>query len=423
MKINVFLSLAGEEGLKEAENLKRELEAITEPNGLQFRCYLYSKDESGGSLIENYLNKLEKCNFFIPVLTTEYVTSRFHIGQELNKAIKKEEYFSRISDGRFKFIFPYAPKDGQRLIDNISLISELKFYSDVKTLANSMVQNSAFALLNEAQCEIGFEKNWPRSFFDNNGKPDVLLVLGHSGKEDPPSIEDIRNLKICSIEEDLAERYKKRPDRSEPRLPAQSMRIAEYIPKLIHFLSNQYLSLNPSSRVVPCIKADIDWHLIKHRQSLLESNNLICFGAGDTNWISRAVLAYYGTLLPVVFDSPGDSRVIFYKAVDPNTAQERTDTSGRIEIAEYSESMDQVPADDGQFGAILLLLPNPWNIKKRVIIAAGLTGLGSQASILALCDPSISVMPHGGIPWARVIRGKQGKNEQLWQAIGFDVVA
>jgi hypothetical protein len=286
-----------------------------------------------------------------------------------------------------------------------------------------MVSNSAFSLLNEAKGQIGFGKDWPRQFFTDAGEPDILLVLGHSGKEDPPTREDIRNLKICSIEEELAERYKKRPDRSEPKLPPQSMRIAEYIPKLIQFLSNQYLSLNADSRTVPSFNADIDWHLIKHRQGLLKKHNLICFGAGDTNWISRAVLAYYGTLLPVVFDATGASHVIFYKATDSNAVQGKEDTSGRIEIAEYSEFMNQIPANDELYGAVLLLLPNPWNIQKRVIIAAGLTGLGSQAAILALCHPGITRVPPGGIPWARVIRGIEGKAERTWQAEWFDIIA
>ncbi|MDF7815145.1 hypothetical protein [Hymenobacter sp. YC55] len=419
MKINVFLSLAGEKGKTEAERLKAELEAVEAPNGLHFKCFLYSQEVSVGKpLIENYLTQLDKCNFFVPIITPEYCEpERYHVKKELAKALKKDEDIYVASGQKFRFIFPYAPHNGWSLIKKISELAELIVTASVADLANAMIKNSPFILLNQDSEKFSFE-DWPRKFFNLDGEPDILLVLGHSGKEDPPKVTDILNLKNCLIEEDLIERYKNKPDSVVPKMPTQSMRIAEYLPYLFQFISNEYLRLVPASRKVPHIPADIDWHLIKHRSELLGQYNLICFGAGDTNWISRAVLAYYGTLLPVVFDSPGDSRVIFYRD-SAHAVNGKEDYSGRIELAEYSELMEQVPANDSQFGAVLLLLPNPWNTKKRVIIAAGLTGLGSQASILALSDVSISVTPRGGTPWARVIRGIEGN----WQALGFEVVA
>ena len=426
MKITVFLSVAGEEGIKAAEVLKSELEAYVGPNGIQFKCFLYTEALSVGEGVKQFCcNEIEKSNFFVPILTPEYsrLTIHTHVDTELTNALDREDDLRRTSSGRFRFIFPYAPTNGDQVISRIPHLRGRIFASNSSSLIDSMIKNSPFALLIEES--FGFEQNWPNRYFTEEGEPDVLLVLGHSGKENPPTEEEIKNLKICSIEEDLIKRYEDDLlDSSRPILPTQSMRIAEFLPKITQFLYNTYLKQKPQARELPQIKADIDWHLISHRSKLLGEHNLICFGAGDTNWISRAVLAYYGSLLPVSFDVPGGSHVIHYrKAWHAIKDQGSEDLSGTLQILPLTRSIMQVPDSKRHFSAILLLLPNPWNPGKRVIIAAGLTALGSQASILALCNSRIFAAPQGTVPWARIIRGIEGKGENAWQAIDFEVIA
>jgi hypothetical protein len=426
MKISVFLSVAGEEGVKAAEILKKELEIYPGPNGIQFKCFLYTEEVSVGEGLKKYCcNEIEKANFFVPILTPEYsrLTVHTHVDTELTNALAREDSVRKASRGRFWFVFPYAPKNGDQIIERIPRLRGRIFTDDAKKLAKSMIKNSPFVLLMEE--DYSFKKDWPNHFFNEYGEPDVLLVLGHSGKEIPPTEEEIKNLKICAIEEDLVSRYDSDLlDGANPILPTQSMRIAEFLPKIIRFISNKYLERKNKRCELPEIKSDIDWHLIKYRQELLASHNLICFGAGDTNWISRAVLAYYGTLLPVAFDGPGGSHVIHYKSswkVETNNANE--DVSGTLKIGALSKSIMQVPLNKRHFSAVVLLLPNPWNPSKRVIIAAGLTALGSQAAILALCSSRILSTPQGNVPWARVIRGEEGTDENAWQAVDFEVIA
>lgn len=421
MRINVFLSLAGEGGKKLAQHLKSELEALRPHEGLQFSCYLYSEDQDLGGRIHDYYVQIESSNFFIPVLTSEYCESnRIHIKNELESALIREDHISIKSNGKFKFIFPYGLEDGNEILCKIPRLNGRIFTANVEKLAESMLKSSPFALLYEGDKSFGFEQDWPRRFFTEDGEPDTLLVLGHSGKEKPPKVEDFVNLRSCTIEKELAFRY----NEDASSMPRQSMRIAEYLPHLIQFLSNQYLRFKPNSTNIPLIPSDIDWHLIKYRYELLAAHNLICFGAGDTNWISRAVLAYYDTLLPVVFDMPGGSHSLHLRTtMDINKGSGKEDATGRIEVFKYTKSWESVEANDSFFSAVLLIVPNPWNTDKKVIIAAGLTGLGSQAAILALCDPSITTTPLGGMPWARVIRGIEGEKSQAWKAIGFKVVA
>ena len=46
MKLTVFLSVAGLEGVRLGSALKNELESIKDGSGIEFRCFLYSEDRA-----------------------------------------------------------------------------------------------------------------------------------------------------------------------------------------------------------------------------------------------------------------------------------------------------------------------------------------------------------------------------------------
>lgn len=421
MKLTVFLSVAGDKGKAAGADLKREIEALEFENSLRFSCFLYTVDQvAGPGLVNAYSEQIQRANYFVSVLTEEYTYhGRPHIENEVTVALQRDVEMRETHNANFVFL--YAPKDGDRLSKRIPGLAGRVFAASVADLARAFLKNSPLAILTQ-QAFVPDFADWPNRFFNTDGSPDILLVLGHSGKESPPSAQEIRNLRISPMEEDLADRYQRgRPDRASPTLPTQSMRIAEFLPRLVQFLSTEYLALHPGTSTLPVIDTDIDWHLIRFRQATLAKHNLVCFGAGDTNWISRAILAYYGNLLPVAFDEPGGSHVIFYRSAHGEFPDGRQieDKSGRVELG----NLFQVPASKEYFGAVLLMLPNPWNVKKRAIISAGLTALGSQAAILALCERRLRVTSATGVPWARVIRGKEGTGDQEFRAIGYDVIA
>lgn len=200
----------------------------------------------GEPVSDNYCNEIEKSNFFVPVITPDYTKLRkhIHVHNELSFALNRNDKVFKMSNGRFMFVFPYAPEDGEQLLDKIPGLAG-KIYAG--NLAKIMIKNSPFTLF--ANHSFGFEIDWPGYFFDSNGGPDLLIVPGRWGKENPPEEEDIKNLKTCSIEEDLIKRYDDALlDSGKPTLPTQSLRIAEYLPRFIQFFSNKFLALNPTKR-------------------------------------------------------------------------------------------------------------------------------------------------------------------------------
>jgi hypothetical protein len=124
-------------------------------------------------------------------------------------------------------------------------------------------------------------------------------------------------------------------------------------------------------------------------------------GAGDTNLVSRWIISAWHENLPIKFDSPTGSQTLF------------CDAAGAL----GATSVDSVETDMQRYGALLLIVPNPLNESKVAVVAAGLTALGTQAAILALCrNPAelrIEGAYHGN--YARILIGE----ERDWRAVGF----
>ena len=154
----------------------------------------------------------------------------------------------------------------------------------------------------------------------------------------------------------------------------QSLRVAEYLPMITGYFVESSMRRqiingvnDPKKIKLPSIDCYSDWHLLKFYSSFLKERNIISFGGGDTNLISRLILAEYQDLLPAKFDSPAGSQVIY------------CDSEGAIS----KSSLKQVEAGQQLYAALLLIVPSPFNPKKAAVVAASLTALGTQAAILA----------------------------------------
>ena len=157
-------------------------------------------------MIQGYSQAIATSAFFVPVLTEEYCDrNRSHIRNELRMALEKNARLREVHG--LNFVFPYALCDGKELIELITELNGLFCASNVPDLVKAFAKFSPLALLENGTDPLGFLKDWPARFFTAKGEPDVLLVLGHSGKESAPRAEDIRNLGISTMEEDLATRY------------------------------------------------------------------------------------------------------------------------------------------------------------------------------------------------------------------------
>lgn len=118
------------------------------------------------------------------------------------------------------------------------------------------------------------------------------------------------------------------------------------------------------------VKLDVD---VKSER--LEGSNLIVVGGPRTNVIAEALNPH----LPVKFTQGG-----FWGSVE--------DEEGRS----YTSELD----------CIVVKLKNPWDREKTCVVAAGLTGAGTKAAILAICNyPERLFQKYRSGDFAAVLRG------------------
>jgi DNA-binding transcriptional ArsR family regulator len=118
------------------------------------------------------------------------------------------------------------------------------------------------------------------------------------------------------------------------------------------------------------VKLDVDVKAEK-----LESSNLIIVGGPRNNIIAQELNPH----LPVGFKQSVWGPIV--------------DSQGR----EYSSELD----------CIVVKLRNPWNEAKTAVIAAGLTGAGTKAAVIGLCNEADSILQrYKGGDYACVLRGQ-----------------
>jgi TIR domain len=398
----VFVSYtkAGEDA---ALDLKKNIEAKFP----RVRVWEWQNEISFGAEIEKqYLNGLKTSHVFVPVLTKNY-KDRPGTRHEFDEAQQREKFLRSVYGEDYIFILPYLTEDD---ISILNLFDNPEVTDPSLKLSMRRVSKKpeeVIKTVNEDLEKLSLDDNpfsfinWPQPFIDERGKVDALVVIGHSGKEDMPTQDELGEIKNYIRVEG---------SESQP----QSMRPAEYFPELLHFFNKQSLqsqiklgkSIQEFELVSPgSLDIHVDWHLLKHYQPLIREKHLICLGAGDTNLISRWVMKYYERYLPVHFDA---------ESLGSHTLT--VTENGKFERISYK----QVVAGQQLFTAVLLLLPNPFNNEKVVLIAAGLTGLGTQASMLALSDEKQLInQPTDYSNYVRVIKGIENNK---WRASGYEII-
>jgi hypothetical protein len=408
----IFLSISGDSGRKAADSLISEWSAAGYGSSQDFWAYHHDSAE-GASLIGEYLSQLYNSHFYVPVLTTDFTDrNSLHIEEELNAAVSvQHELQTMLSD--YRFILPYFPNGP---------VKEERMPHLLRGRVGSNAAATAKALHQAITVSEGLEKfrsnprsleDWPDLLFDQ-GVPDAMFVIGHTAKEGKLIKQRVDAFRKWG----LLER-----DLESEELP-QSLRPAQMVPSMQRYLYDVWLSRrsNNSYHPLPEFKCEIDRHLINYRYDFLGQHNLICLGAGDTNWISRAILRYYrSALLGIRFGKPGSSQSIVI-----NTRNHEKGKAGKLVLGQVEDNMssirriNQVEANDDLYSALIIVLPNPWNTKKSVLICAGLTGLGTQAAMFALMSPDFKErIKERQFSHVVVIKGK----EQEWLPIGYEVVS
>lgn len=355
------------------------------------------KIRGGEDIKDSYTQGVHTSDIFIPIITPNY-KDRPGTKDELKQAKDREIYLRDLYGNDYVFIIPFIGEaDGSLLYHPDLELGNRRALETVEKVAEAVNENLIKIEQSLSNNQYSFSK-WPAPFIDDKGDINALIVIGHSGKEDIP------------FQSELGDFGRYIPDIEATRHQPQSMRPAEYIPELIYFFNKESIKRQIKNgktlkQIEPkLLDVYVDWHLLKYYQSYLKSNHLICLGAGDTNLISRWAMAYYQKFLPVHFDDASSSHTIIAKE------------GGKFETITYKS----VKAGQERFAAVLLLLPNPLNEEKVILIAAGLTGLGTQAAMLAISDPKNQIKKNTG--YSRYIRIIKGIENEKWRAIGYEVL-
>jgi hypothetical protein len=407
-KRRIFLTVRGSSGLTAAETLVKAW--VTAQYGSQKDFWLYSRDSVPGvDLYPEFLDQLHNSHFYVPVITPDFTsTTSPYVEAEIKAAVAIEERLQKTFPG-YRFILPYfadgatsasLPQSLQSRVGGDAIRVAQALHEAIETNEGSHTFRANPRSLDE----------WPDRLLDD---PKVMFVLGHTQKEGKLDTSRLRDFAKMGLDGDL-----------EKSTVYQSLRPAQMVPHLQRHLHDLWLARRTGAAAAPLprFECELDKHLINYRASLLPENNLICLGAGDTNWISRALQTYYrNVLLEVRFNEQGSSHAIVVtrdhqdgKAGKLSLADARPTADGRLEY-----SLITAEPDDAQYNAIILAVPNPWNPEKTAILCAGLTGLGTLAAMFALMDPAFKDRIKGrALPHVTVIKGI----ERDWLPVGYEVI-
>jgi len=378
----VFISYTSD-GQKTAEALK----LIFDDHEIPY--WDWSEKMKAGDAISSYLREIDAADFFVPIISSAYKT-RPATNKELRKAVSREIRLQEARGNEFSFILPILATE----INDLPLEIDYLFAVEEPIDIVSAIEKNREKIMFEDPPFLF--QDWPHSFINNDGNIDAMLIIGHSGKESKPDQSEVNRI-MPSLDMSIECRN-------------QSHRISEFIPSLVKTLDvasdrvrkNKGLPLNET--LGEGFGCHVDWHAIKFRQEELKNKNIISFGAGDTNLISRWILTTYHEYMPIRFDSPFGSQTLY------------CDSTGVLSSLE----VDSVETDMHRYGALLLIVPNPLNKEKLAVVAAGLTALGTQAAILALSEATEELRAPGAYDgnFIKIIIGKENK----WRACGYKIL-
>lgn len=381
-------------GKRTAQRLKKKLK-----EKLQAQIIFYDDlVQVGQSVIASVAEHINKSDFFVPILTTDFIYMA-KTSKHLNTALKREEELrTAYRNPSYSFIVPYL---GRR--EELSIPQSLddrklaKNYDDVQqtistNLPKSLLEKNRFSF-----------QEWPYPIINESGMSRTIIVTGNSGKERYPRYEEyqkdeigreILNVMINTKDDNTSVEDMLTPSK-------QSLRPASFIPYILLYLIS---SINNKRQIdissLP-IEVHVAGHLLKFRRHLIPEYNIITLGAGDTNLITRWILSYYQRYLPTYFTSPTDSKKLTYTDLMGNRL------SSEENVNEYHDG-------------ILFIAPNPLNREKIVVVAAGLTALGTQGAMLALSNPSkLKELRSEGEYWIHVVRAE----EDNWRAKDYKVLS
>jgi hypothetical protein len=220
-------------------------------------------------------------------------------------------------------------------------LSNTLFLEVAKPSGNPVLGNYSFGGLMHTLAEF------PRPFVGDDGSLDLLFVYGEGSRD----YADYRQFLRQKGQKDLPpSRVGKRGD-------------FEYLSSLSLALGFHAGRTNVSLGL-PSLP------LAKQGLQLIDGDlkhNLVVIGSGAVNTISKQIFEIYGQGLPIRFKTPdSDDMIIDSIGDEPRTYSRRND-------GEWNTGMIEI-------------VPNPFYPTKVILLAAGLTVLGTQAALLALSD-------------------------------------
>ena len=177
-------------------------------------------------------------------------------------------------------------------------------------------------------------KEWPFPFVDIDGNIDALFVFGHSTEE----------ARLANFP-------------TEEYGPGNISDVTRTIDLSAFFGAHAA----ERKKAVPVVYPTgiLDIHLVK---DVKKSRNLISVGGGDVNSLTAEIQQMYGERLPISFLHP---------------------TSKDYLISRISRRRFSYKAE-GRYVGMLVLVPNPYNEEKVVLLVAGTEAIGTQAGLIAL---------------------------------------
>lgn len=245
---------------------------------------------------------------------------------------------------------------------------------------NKLKEGERLLKMGKIFCWLSYTfEDFPKPFVDQEGNIDAVFVFGHTRADInfaiPPSFP------------------------SEDFLLPSFADVREIVPLAAKFglYSKKGLQL-PQGRLAGSLT-----------QEEKRSNNIISVGSGAVNPLTREILERYASNLPIYFLSPESDHIL------------------RQEIAPGANST--IDSDSDPLVGYCLMVPNPQNEEKVVLILAGVRSIGTQSAAMALhkgfdrmgrrlCDAKY----RGGINIpARLVRGtlKEGLRGQVLEDFIF----
>lgn len=361
----------------------------------------------GADTHDEYLGHVHAASVFVAVISAVYHSSNA-VSRELTEALSVQD---DLNIGAFprRFIFPIRVNGATVPLK----LGRLNFFSvdttlgvHLKKFVEQVVRDGPQFMLESNP--FSFDR-WPAPILSSDGGIDAVCVIGNTVKTGTGDM--IGGVADARLGDHVL----------APARQPQTNRPAAMLPDLVSALERERAGLRVGGAAssadildAPGVIGITDHVLIRHHREMITTRNLICVGAGDTNGVTKWVLDHYGQHLPVAFAGSDDSHALYFAKDTGALRKLRT-------VQPIPGQLIAVQGDDqSRYHALLAILPNPANRAKCVVIAAGLTALGTEAAILALSRWKQGLKESPGVAgnWLRVLVGVEDK----WRAVGFRFV-